>query len=669
MAAHGRYSLLRKIAEGGTAEVFLAHQLGSAGFKRLVVLKRVRPSLWADESFRRMLLDEAHISMALHHSNIAQVLDLGASGPHYFLVFELVDGWSLSQVVKRARAAGMELPLNLALHVMAQVCRALAYAHARTDGGVAMGIVHRDISPQNVLLSEQGEVKLADFGIAKARSRISTSQIGQVKGKPAYMSPEQAVGAELDARSDLFSTGTCLYWLATGELPFTAPNELEAIARVVHGKFVPPEKKRPGLPKPVAKLITRALQHEVKDRFQSADELLAELERIQRSKVLDPAGQTELKAWLASLAAKDGARPIGWVEPSVEVEAPGPGGDASEEIELVDDGDLVVPATQPSDVVAQGVQPPPLPGARTGAGTGAGARRRSPSWRRTLVAGGVAVGLVASVAYWATRGQAPAERREPSAWMEVDAAPHPGALRAPEPGPLTSSSMPAAAAEPEVSEDGGGPDAGATEDGGAEVGVGVSVDGGGGGGGGGELDGGAESDGGHLPDGGMIDGGLGSPSEVLDLTSGRPRDAGFEVRGETPDAGANRPLISSPPPAGVPSAKRPPPLPPAVPQPKATPAGKLGEAAKPPAKASGAGQPRQQGVVAGEMVSVLVDSTPQGADVSIERKVFGKTPIPLRLRVGITFELVLTKPGFRTQKVLYQVTGRQGQRVRVSLSR
>lgn len=665
MAAHGRYSLLRKIAEGGTAEVFLAHQLGSAGFRRLVVLKRVRPSLWADESFRRMLLDEAHISMALHHSNIAQVLDLGASGPHYFLVFELVDGWSLSQVVKRARAAGMELPLNLALHVMAQVCRALAYAHARAEGGVAMGIVHRDISPQNVLLSEQGEVKLADFGIAKARSRISTSQIGQVKGKPAYMSPEQAVGAELDARSDLFSTGTCLYWLATGELPFTAPNELEAIARVVHGKFVPPEKKRPGLPKSVAKLITRALQHEVKDRFQSADELLAELERIQRSKVLDPAGQTELKAWLAGLAAKDGARPIGWVEASVEVAAPGPGGDVSEEIELVDDGDLVVAATQPSDAVAQGVQPPPLPGAAARAG----ARPSSRSWRRTLVAGGVAAGVVAGVAYWATRGQAPAQerRQEGSTRLEAGAAVRPEGPRAPETGPLASSSMPSPAAGPGtvVPEDGGGPDAGATEDAGAEVGV--SVDGGdrADGGGGGELDGGAESDGGHLVGGGMIDGGLGSPSEVLDLTSGRPRDAGLEVRGETSDAGANRPLISSPPPAAVPSAKRPP----AVPPPRTAPSGKPGEGTKLPAKPSGAVKPKPTGSVAGEMVSVLVDSAPAGADVSIERKVFGKTPIPLRLRVGITFELVLTKPGFRTQKVLYQVTGRQGQRVRVSLSR
>jgi hypothetical protein len=222
-----------------------------------------------------------------------------------------------------------------------------------------------------------------------------------------------------------------------------------------------------------------------------------------------------------------------------------------------------------------------------------------------------------------------------------------------------------------VPEDGGGPDAGATEDGGAVVGV--SADGGDGGAKGvpdaavtvaGGVDG-AGSDGGHLADGGMVDGGLDSPAEVLDLTSGRARDGGLEAQRQTPDAGGTQPLISSPPPAAVPSAKRPP----AVPPPKTAPSGKPGEGTKLPAKPSAAVKPRPPGLLAGEMVSVLVDSAPTGADVSIERKVFGKTPIPLRLRVGITFELVLTKPGFRTQKVLYQVTGRQGQRVRVSLTR
>src|SRR5882757_3721399 len=139
MAGHGRYSLLRKIADGGTAEVFLAHMEGSAGFKRLVVLKRVRPNLWADEAFRRGLLDEAHIMMGLHHSNIVQVLDLGVAAKRYFLAFELVDGWTLSQLNQRAKAAGVKMPLNLALHVMAETCRALAYAHSRSENGVSLG--------------------------------------------------------------------------------------------------------------------------------------------------------------------------------------------------------------------------------------------------------------------------------------------------------------------------------------------------------------------------------------------------------------------------------------------------------------------------------------------------------------------------------------------------
>ena len=182
---------------------------GSAGFKRLVVLKRVRPNLWADEAFRRGLLDEAHIMMGLHHSNIVQVLDLGVAAKRYFLAFELVDGWTLSQVIKRSTAAKHPMPLNLALHVMAEVCRALAYAHSRSENGVPLAIVHRDVSPQNVLLSDQGEVKLTDFGIARARTRVTTSQIGSVKGKPAFMSPEQATAARSTPGATCFRSARC----------------------------------------------------------------------------------------------------------------------------------------------------------------------------------------------------------------------------------------------------------------------------------------------------------------------------------------------------------------------------------------------------------------------------------------------------------------------------
>src|SRR5688572_22406127 len=169
---HGRDTVVRKLAEGGMAEIFLARQHGSEGFERLVVLKRIHSGFVADEQFRNMLIDEAHISMSLHHNNIVQVLDLGRAAGRLFLVLELVDGWDLAWVLERTEAVKRPIPMGLALYVMAEVCRALAYAHGRSDvHGQPMGIVHRDISPQNVLVSEQGEVKLADFGIAKALTK------------------------------------------------------------------------------------------------------------------------------------------------------------------------------------------------------------------------------------------------------------------------------------------------------------------------------------------------------------------------------------------------------------------------------------------------------------------------------------------------------------------
>src|SRR5580698_3773890 len=164
MASHGRYTILGKLADGGMAEIFLALQHGAEGFEKPVVLKRILTQYSADPQFRNMLLDEAHISMSLQHGNVVQVLDLGVAAGRYFLALELVDGWDLEKVLQRAHAAAMVWPTALGLYVVAEVCRGLAYAHGKTRDGKPLGIVHRDISPNNVLLSGEGEVKLADFG-------------------------------------------------------------------------------------------------------------------------------------------------------------------------------------------------------------------------------------------------------------------------------------------------------------------------------------------------------------------------------------------------------------------------------------------------------------------------------------------------------------------------
>jgi eukaryotic-like serine/threonine-protein kinase len=310
MARPGRYRILRKIADGGMAEIFLASQRGAEGFERPVVLKRILQALVADPQFRNLLIDEAHVAMSLNHSAIAQVLDLGHARGRYFLVLEFVDGWDLNFLIQRMATANFPIPPPLALYISAEVCRALSYAHAKTRDGKALGIVHRDISPHNVLISEQGEVKLTDFGIAKALGRRERTGAGIIKGKLAFMSPEQASGGQLDARSDLFSVGTMLYLMSTGRRPFEAPTDLEAVLRVRQCDFPPPETIKPDIAPQLASVIMRAMRLAPAERYQSAEEMLIAIESVQRT-TFQAAGQTELKRWLAALHDKDKVPPIG----------------------------------------------------------------------------------------------------------------------------------------------------------------------------------------------------------------------------------------------------------------------------------------------------------------------------------------------------------------------
>jgi len=311
--AHGRYTIVGKLADGGMAEIFLAKQHGAEGFEKLVVMKRVLTAFSADPQFRNMFIDEAHISMSLSHGNIVQVLDVGLAGERTFLVLELVEGWDLEQILERAQATGPEHPWppSLALYVTAQICRGLAYAHAkRAPDGRPLGIVHRDVNPTNVLVSEQGEVKLADFGIAKAERKREQTGAGIIKGKIGFMSPEQALGRALDARADLFSAGTMLYLMLTGRKPFEAPSELESMLRAQRAEFAAPETLNPYLPPEATAIVNRAMRREAAARYQTADEMLIDVERVLRSQY-NSAGQTELKLWLAELARRDGAVPMG----------------------------------------------------------------------------------------------------------------------------------------------------------------------------------------------------------------------------------------------------------------------------------------------------------------------------------------------------------------------
>jgi serine/threonine protein kinase len=362
MAGHGRYTIVSKLADGGMAEIFLGIQHGAEGFQKSVVLKRILTAFSADPQFRNMFLDEAHISMSLSHSNVVQVLDLGVSRGRYFLVLELVDGWDLDKILQRAKSASMVWPPALSLYVVGEICRALSFAHGKVLNGKPLGIVHRDISPNNVLISEQGEVKLADFGIAKAQRKREQTAAGVIKGKIAFMSPEQATGAAIDRRSDLFSVGSMLYLMATDKLPFESATDLEAIFRVQRAEFTPPEIAHPGVGPEVSRIIMRAMRLVPAERYQTADEMLVDVERVLRTEY-QSAGQTELKLWMAQLARRDGSQSIGKTQTGTLVNPTEGGTDVSvgTSFELVDFDDSVVLVTEgsfaPGAVLAGGSAP------------------------------------------------------------------------------------------------------------------------------------------------------------------------------------------------------------------------------------------------------------------------------------------------------------------------
>jgi serine/threonine-protein kinase len=353
MSLQSRYTILRKITDGGTAEIFLAKQHGAHGFEKAVVLKRIFPAFYADPQFRHMLVDEAHIAMTLNHSNIVQVLDLGEVDGRYFLALELVDGWTLDRTLKRAQAAGVPFAPALALYVTAEVCRALAYAHAKVRDGKHLGIVHRDISPHNVLLSAEGEVKLTDFGIAKAQNRKEKSLGNMIKGKISFMSPEQASGADIDARSDLFSLGTMLYAMITRRLPFDAATDYETLMLVKSGDYLPPETARPGLNPELYRVIRKAMSKSAADRYQKAEEMLVDVEQVMRL-AFRPVGQTELQRWLADLSTKDGVPPL------TRDTAPPPGMAGPNESGVVLDLDDAIEVS-PAEAGRRPAPPPPAP--------------------------------------------------------------------------------------------------------------------------------------------------------------------------------------------------------------------------------------------------------------------------------------------------------------------
>lgn len=277
----GQYTLLEKIAQGGMAEVYKAKTKDTHSLERLVVIKRILPHIAANPEYVEMLIDEAKIAVHFTHGNIAQIYDLGRIGEDYFIVMEYVDGHTLSQIFRALNEREQRMPIDILLYCLIELCHGLSYIHRKKGpNGVPLGVVHRDISPQNIILSYTGNVKIIDFGVAKADFIEGKTEDGVLKGKFAYMSPEQTRSGDLDHRSDIFSTGILLWELATGQRLFKKKSHKDTVKAVQKAKFDLASSIRFDLPKELDKILKCALARNPKHRYSDALEMGEELAKV-----------------------------------------------------------------------------------------------------------------------------------------------------------------------------------------------------------------------------------------------------------------------------------------------------------------------------------------------------------------------------------------------------
>lgn len=291
----GRYELLAPVGRGGMAVVWAARQSGTRGFSKLVAVKTMLPSLGADPRFERMFLREAELAARVHHPNVCPILDLGEQDGTLYLVMDWVDGESLASLSALADEAGRALPLPVVAHVVAQAARGLHAAHTLIDdAGAPAGVVHRDVSPHNVLVRRDGHVLVVDFGVAKAmESSDHATQSGTIKGKIAYLAPEQAEGRPLDARADVFALGVVLYELATGAHPFRGATDVATLLRISGPEAPPaPVELVDGFPAAFSDLIMRALAKDPAARHRSAGDLARDLDALAAEGGVDAAERT-----------------------------------------------------------------------------------------------------------------------------------------------------------------------------------------------------------------------------------------------------------------------------------------------------------------------------------------------------------------------------------------
>ena len=276
-----RYRVVEKLESGGMAEVFRAESEGLQGFKKQVAIKRVLPHLSEKKKFISMFLDEARLSAQLSHSNCVQVFDIGVGDNAYFIVMEYVDGANLKAIAESLRKHGREFPVQPAALIALEICKGLAYAHELRDAnGADMKIVHRDMSPPNVLVTKYGEIKIVDFGLAKANSQLERSEPGIIKGKFSYLSPEAAMGQEVDARTDIFAVGIILWELLAGQRLFLGETDFQTVKKVQQAVVPPISQINKQVPPELEKIITRTLARDPAVRYQTARELGVDLNKF-----------------------------------------------------------------------------------------------------------------------------------------------------------------------------------------------------------------------------------------------------------------------------------------------------------------------------------------------------------------------------------------------------
>ncbi len=266
-----RYELMGEIASGGMATVYLARLTGMGGFQRFVAMKRLHPHLASENEFVEMFLDEARIAARIHHPNVVPILEVGASTVGYYLVMEYIEGDTLARLLARAASTGKKLPVSIALRVAIDMLSGLHAAHELHDDlNQPVNLVHRDVSPQNVLVGQDGIARITDFGVARAASRLTATRVGQLKGKIAYMAPEQAAGAEdLDRRADVFSSGIVVWEALAQKRLFKAENEAATLSRVIAEPVPLLFQIAPQVSKEVSGVVMRSLDRDVNKRFPS----------------------------------------------------------------------------------------------------------------------------------------------------------------------------------------------------------------------------------------------------------------------------------------------------------------------------------------------------------------------------------------------------------------